>query len=61
MIVLSWYSCFAVEDQEALRAQLKDNGLVAFVVNGAILPRVAGDSDLPLAVKIVLSIVVALF
>ena len=36
-------------DQEALRDQLAERGLVAFVGDGAILPRRAGDSDLPLA------------
>jgi predicted ABC-class ATPase len=35
-------------DQEALREQLAGRGLVAFVGDGAILPRRAGDSDLPL-------------
>src|SRR5690625_7021668 len=35
-------------DQEALRDQLAGRGLVAFVGDGAILPRRAGDSDLPL-------------
>ena len=38
-----------LRDQEALRAQLKPRNLVAFVGNGAILPRAAGDSDRPLA------------
>lgn len=37
-----------LRDQEALRAQLKPRNLVAFVGNGAILPRAAGDSDRPL-------------
>jgi len=35
-------------DQEALREQLAGRGLVAVVGDGAILPRRAGDSDLPL-------------
>ncbi|GAA1485304.1 ABC-ATPase domain-containing protein [Brachybacterium fresconis] len=35
-------------DQEALRDQLAERGLVAFVGDGAILPRRSGDSDLPL-------------
>ncbi|AXK45291.1 ABC-ATPase domain-containing protein [Brachybacterium saurashtrense] len=35
-------------DQEALRDRLAGRGLVAFVGDGAILPRRAGDSDLPL-------------
>jgi len=37
-----------VEDQEALRQQLKSRGLVAFVPDGAVLPRASGDSDKPL-------------
>src|SRR5699024_11363853 len=36
-------------DREALRDQLAARGLVAFVGDGAILPRRAGDSDLPLS------------
>ncbi|CAH0529585.1 ABC-ATPase domain-containing protein [Vibrio hippocampi] len=40
--------CEAVEDQVALRAQLEQKGLVAFVGNGSVLPRVSGDSDLPM-------------
>lgn len=36
-------------DQEWLRSQLADRGLVAFVGDGAILPRRSGDSDLPLS------------
>ncbi len=35
-------------DQEFLRSQLQPNDLIAFVGDGAILPRRAGDSDLPL-------------
>ncbi|SCX13246.1 ABC-ATPase domain-containing protein [Corynebacterium jeikeium] len=38
-----------LRDQDALRAQLKSRKLVAFVGNGTILPRAAGDSDRPLA------------
>ncbi|KAG8345436.1 putative ATPase of the ABC class [Trypanosoma vivax] len=37
-----------VHDQENLRSQLRDAGYVAFVANGAILPRDAGNSDKPL-------------
>jgi len=37
-----------VEDQEALRAALADAGLVAFVGNGASLPRRSGIDDRPL-------------
>ncbi|GIX60889.1 ATPase of the ABC class, putative [Babesia caballi] len=38
----------SVEDQEHLRAQLPGLGLVAFVADGAILPRQSGVVDLPL-------------
>ncbi len=37
-----------VEDATALRQALRDRGLVAFVANGAILPRRRGDDDRPL-------------
>ncbi len=37
------------EDQEALREILAKEGLVAFVANGAALPRKSGISDLPMA------------
>lgn len=37
-----------VEDQEFLRAHLDEKGLVAFIANGAILPRESGVSDRPL-------------
>ncbi|MEZ8244168.1 isopentenyl-diphosphate delta-isomerase [Vibrio splendidus] len=40
--------CEAVEDQDALRAQLEENNLAAFVANGSVLPRVAGNCDLPM-------------
>lgn len=36
------------EDQQALRAQLSDRHLVAFIANGSILPRRSGDKDTPL-------------
>jgi len=36
------------EDAEALREQLAEHGLVAFVAEGAILPRASGVSDRPL-------------
>ena len=39
-------------DQEWLRSQLSPRGLVAFVGDGAILPRRSGDSDLPLSDKV---------
>jgi|JYMV01.1.fsa_nt_gi predicted ABC-class ATPase len=37
-----------IEDQEALREQLKEHGLVAFVGNGSTLPRRSGIDDRPL-------------
>lgn len=38
----------SVEDQAALRAQLAGRGLIAFVADGALLPRESGASDRPL-------------
>ena len=43
----------AVEDQEALRAALDNAGLVAFVGNGASLPRRSGVDDRPLSDAVV--------
>jgi len=40
--------CARVEDQVALREQLADRGLVAFVGEGAVLPRRSGVDDRPL-------------
>jgi predicted ABC-class ATPase len=40
--------CAAVEDQVVLRESLKDRGLVAFVGEGAVLPRRSGVDDRPL-------------
>ncbi len=40
--------CETVEDQESLRAQLANKGLVAFIANGSVLPRTAGNCDLPM-------------
>ncbi len=37
------------EDQEHVRSVLEENGWVAFIGNGAILPRVSGVSDRPLS------------
>lgn len=37
-----------VEDQEFIRKELEDRGLVAFVANGSILPRESGVSTKPL-------------
>lgn len=39
----------AVEEQESIRSQLADRGLVAFVGNGALLARESGASDRPMA------------
>ncbi len=36
------------EDQHVLREQLQQRGLVAFVANGAVLPRQSGVSDAPM-------------
>jgi predicted ABC-class ATPase len=41
----------AAEDQEFLRQLLRDNQLVAFLANGAILPRRSGIDDRPLCVS----------
>ena len=38
----------SVEDQSAARSMLTDLGLVAFVADGAVLPRRSGASDLPM-------------
>lgn len=38
----------AIEDQDALRQQLSSLGLVAFVGNGAVLPRKSGVDDRPM-------------
>lgn len=39
--------CDAVEDAEDARKQLEELGLVAFVADGSLLPRISGVSDLP--------------
>ena len=39
---------FLAQDQTAIRQELKNRNLVAFVANGAILPRESGVSDLPM-------------
>lgn len=36
------------EDQKALREQMKEQGVVSFVADGAILPRQSGVSDMPM-------------
>jgi len=38
----------SVEDQQYLRSQLQQNGLVAFIGDGSILPRMSGIDDHPL-------------
>lgn len=40
--------CQVIEDQVALRSQLAEHDLLAFVANGSILPRASGTSDLPM-------------
>lgn len=42
------HHCQIIEDQEYLRAQLDKQGLIAFVGNGSVLPRIAGNCDLPM-------------
>ena len=49
--VQRWVECY--EDQESLRGQLEGLGLVAFVPDGAVLPREAGDKDTPLRGNVV--------
>ncbi|WP_434310859.1 ABC-ATPase domain-containing protein [Hominifimenecus sp. rT4P-3] len=39
---------FLAEDQQAIREELSRQGLVAFIANGAILPRESGVSDRPM-------------
>lgn len=41
----------ASEDADALRDQLADRGLVAFLANGSLLPRRSGADDRPLALE----------
>ncbi|MEZ9231647.1 P-loop domain-containing protein [Vibrio amylolyticus] len=40
--------CEVIEDQAAMRAQLKENKLTSFIANGSVLPRIAGNSDFPM-------------
>lgn len=42
----------SVEDQQGLRRQLKAKGLVAFIADGAVLPRMSGIDDRPLDVSV---------
>ncbi|GET89258.1 hypothetical protein, conserved [Leishmania tarentolae] len=44
-----WAHVTCVHDQEWLRAQLRECGFAAFIADGAILPRAAGNSDKPLS------------
>ena len=39
----------SVENQEQIREQLRERGLVAFVADGSVLPRESGASDRPMA------------
>ncbi|GAB2650184.1 ABC-ATPase domain-containing protein [Vibrio panuliri] len=40
--------CQVIEDQQAMREQLDEHNLIAFIGDGAVLPRLAGNSDLPM-------------
>lgn len=40
--------CEVIEDQEFMRDELDKLGLISFVGNGSILPRIAGNCDLPM-------------
>ncbi|KII75985.1 ABC-ATPase domain-containing protein [Vibrio renipiscarius] len=42
------HHCQIIEDQEAMRAQLEQHNLIAFIGNGSVLPRLAGNCDLPM-------------
>ncbi|NOH61299.1 ABC-ATPase domain-containing protein [Vibrio sp. RE88] len=42
------HHCQIVEDQEFIRGKLEEYHLLAFVGNGSVLPRVAGNCDLPM-------------
>jgi len=44
---------YSAEDQDALRASLKANKLVAFIANGSLLPRQSGISDKPMSGNII--------
>jgi predicted ABC-class ATPase len=49
-----WEHVAANEDADVLREAIKERGLVAFVANGAILPRRSGVDDRPLQTGIVI-------
>ncbi|MEZ9550424.1 ABC-ATPase domain-containing protein [Vibrio breoganii] len=40
--------CEVIEDQFALREQLQKHDLVSFIANDSILPRLSGESDMPM-------------
>jgi predicted ABC-class ATPase len=40
--------CETIEDQQAIREQLSEAGLIGFVGNGSVLPRSAGNSEFPM-------------
>ncbi|SJL84637.1 ABC-ATPase domain-containing protein [Vibrio palustris] len=42
------HHCEVIEDQAALRKQLAEHNLLAFVADGSVLPRASGNSDLPM-------------
>lgn len=42
------HHCEIVEDQDVMRNKLEEYGLMAFVANGSVLPRIAGNCDLPM-------------
>ena len=48
-----WRHAAANEDADALRAQLSARGLIAFVADGAVLPRASGVDDRPAAARAV--------
>ena len=50
----------AVEDQVALRAQLRERGLIAFLAEGSVLPRRSGADARPLAAALPLRVPAAL-
>ncbi|MFZ4640641.1 MAG: ABC-ATPase domain-containing protein [Nodosilinea sp.] len=47
------HHCNTAEDTEVLRSQLADQGLVAFIADGSILPRRSGVDDHPLAEQVI--------
>ena len=49
--LIQYVNC--AEDQDVLRASLKENNLVAFVANGSLLPRQSGICDKPMQGEIV--------